>query len=147
MAPEGLTCFAKVKLGQSGRVNADSLSVSALPWALGRLQSGALEDLCADAFEASLIALREDLTALVAEDHPFDAKQLIAMVRRLHEWARYTPLGDGLAWMVISPVRAQPAEAQTRPKDESITAAQSTDASAKEEQEEDEERDLPILKR
>ncbi|WP_181321977.1 DEAD/DEAH box helicase [Trinickia symbiotica] len=145
MAPEGLTCFAKVKLGQSGRVNADSLSVSALPWALGRLQSGALEDLCAEAFEASLIALREDLTTLVAEDQPFDAKQLVAMVRRLHEWARYTPLSDGLAWMVISPVRAQPAEAQTRPKDESITAAQSTDASSKAQQEEDEKRDLPIL--
>ncbi len=71
MAPEGLTCFAKVKLGYSGQVNADSpLSVSALPWALGRLQSGALEELCADAFEANLIALREDLTTLVAEDQP-----------------------------------------------------------------------------
>ncbi|MBB1191968.1 hypothetical protein EII07_29265, partial [Klebsiella pneumoniae] len=68
MAPEGLTCFAKVRLGQDGRVIADSLSVSALPWALGRLHSDALEDLCAQAFESSLTDLRKDIAALVAED-------------------------------------------------------------------------------
>ncbi|MGX7002823.1 DEAD/DEAH box helicase [Caballeronia sp. KNU42] len=144
MAPEGLTCFAKVKLGQGGRVSADSLSVSALPWALGRLQSGELEDLSADTFESSLTALRDDLAALVAEDKPFDATQLIGMVQRLHEWARYKPVSDGLAWMVISPVRTQPARAQGRRTDEGAAARQSTDASA-EEQEAEEERDLPIL--
>lgn len=145
MAPEGLTCFAKVKLGQDGRVSANSLSVSALPWALGRLQKGELEDLCADAFESSLTSLREDLVALVAEDKPFDAPQLIAMVQRLHEWACYQPVSDGLAWLVVSPARALPAAPQSRRAVEGAAARPSADASVEEQQAADEERDLPIL--
>ncbi|WP_260427075.1 hypothetical protein [Burkholderia stagnalis] len=36
MAPEGLTCFARLTIGAEGRSSGDNLSVSALPWALGR---------------------------------------------------------------------------------------------------------------
>ncbi|VCU72433.1 Viral (Superfamily 1) RNA helicase [Pigmentiphaga humi] len=144
MAPEGLTCFAKMKLGQGGRVNADSLSVSALPWALGRLKSGELEGLCADSFESSLTGLRDDLAALAAEDKPFDATQLMAMVQRLHEWARYEPASDGLAWIVISPARVQPME-QARRSNEDSGAKRSACAASEDQHEAEEERDLPIL--
>ncbi|MFT4063339.1 DEAD/DEAH box helicase [Paraburkholderia sp.] len=133
MAPEGLTCFAKMKVGQGGRVNIDSLSVSALPWALGRLERGELADLGAEAFDAGLKGLKDDLASLVAdEDNPFDAAQLIAIVQRLHEWAGYKPTSDGLAWMVILPERTSSKEVQPREAPD-------------EKQETEEERDLPIL--
>lgn len=144
MAPEGLTCFAKVRLGQGGRVQTDSLSVSALPWALGRLKSGKLEDLCADAFESSLMSLRNDMAAIVAEDEPFDAAQLIEMVRRLHEWAGYEPAGDDLAWMVMSPRQAQPTEERNRPANDSARS-QPAEAATDAQQEADEQQDMPIL--
>lgn len=126
MASEGLTCFAKVRLGQGGCIIADTLSVSALPWALGRLQASALEELCADAFDASLTSLKEDIAALVA-GVALDAAQLLAIVDRLHRWADYAPAGDALAWAVIAPSADPQKGAPSEP------------------QEPDEQQDLPIL--
>lgn len=145
MAPEGLTCFAKVRLGQDGRVSADSLSVSALPWALGRLQGETLEDLCAQAFESSLTDLREDIKALVAEDTPFNEIQLQALVGRLHAWARYEPEGSGLAWVVVASTRARSPSASIQTQDENVEAALPNESAADTEREADEEQDLPIL--
>lgn len=143
MAPEGLTCFAKLKLEQDGRMNAESLSVSALPWALGRLESGELGDLRADVFESSLGALKTDLAALVAGDTPFNAAQLVAMVQRLYEWAGYEPSDDRLACLVLM----APAQSQAQAPagmDEAASARRSTGVPA-EHQVIDEKRDLPIL--
>lgn len=102
MAPEGLTCFAKLSIGAGGRSSGDALSVSALPWALGRLREGELTDLTAVAFDADAAMLKREFDMLLGGGMTeIDCDMLIEMARRLQTWAGLEP-GDGLvAWMAI----------------------------------------------
>lgn len=102
MAPEGLTCFAKLAIGAGGRSSGDALSVSALPWALGRLRDGELSDLNAAAFDAHAATLKSDVDALLGGGTiVIDCDVLAAMAARLQAWAGLAPKDGLLAWMVV----------------------------------------------
>lgn len=58
---EGLTCFAKVALNVFGEPQWDQVSVSTVPWALGRLKSFGLGGLDFAAFQSNLKTLQHEL--------------------------------------------------------------------------------------
>ena len=58
---EGLTCFAKVALNVLGEPQWDKVSVSTVPWALGRLKSFGLGGLDFDDFQSNLKTLQHEL--------------------------------------------------------------------------------------
>ncbi|KVC64306.1 hypothetical protein WI72_07620 [Burkholderia ubonensis] len=149
MAPEGLTCFAKLTIGAGGRSAGDDLSVSALPWALGRLRDGELSDLSAEAFEADAAMLKRDFDALLGNAAEIDFDVLSAMVDRLHAWAGLAPRSGLLAYMVIKPANngrpAQP-RAALRTDDDATPQAGLDEAGADGDTEEEAAgSDLPIL--
>ncbi|KVN26402.1 hypothetical protein WT11_32365 [Burkholderia stagnalis] len=113
MAPEGLTCFARLTIGAEGRSSGDNLSVSALPWALGRLRDGELSDLSAEAFDADAAMLKRDFDVLLGNATVIDYAVLSEMVGRLHAWAGLEPGSGLLAYMVIRPANnGRPAQAR-----------------------------------
>jgi hypothetical protein len=63
---EGLTCCSRVRLDAQGGPLFDEVSVSTVPWALGRLRRSDLQGLAFDAFQEALEHLREDLRAFRA---------------------------------------------------------------------------------
>ncbi len=63
---EGLTCCSRVRLDAQGGPLFDEVSVSMVPWALGRLRQGDLQGLAFEAFEEALERLREDLRTFLA---------------------------------------------------------------------------------
>ncbi len=150
MAPEGLTCFAKLSIGAGGRSSGDALSVSALPWALGRLRDGELSDLNAAAFDADAATLRRDFDMLLGGGTiEIDCDVLIEMVRRLQTWAGLEP-GDGLlAWMAIKAAKSgrvyQASSAATHLNSAAQPVAADDTVAADDDDEDSASVDLPIL--
>lgn len=67
---EGRTCFARVDLNVDGEPNFDPVSVSTLPWALGRVASLGLPSLSFEAFDAARAALKDKLQNFKAQRVP-----------------------------------------------------------------------------
>ncbi|MCE4361910.1 AAA domain-containing protein [Xanthomonas hortorum] len=103
LSADGCTCFARLKLSADGRPDFEGISFSALPWAMGQLQSKSLHRLSMEQFEQETTALTLELghefgnaTAV------FDAAALSALVERLVQWAGYRPpAATALAWMEV----------------------------------------------
>ncbi|MFJ3115100.1 DEAD/DEAH box helicase [Pseudomonas protegens] len=106
MAATGLTCYAKLTLGPNGEPNFESLSVSALPWALGRLASGDIGALCAVTFDESVRELKRVLADEQSQwaDKRLGAKQLPQVLKHLEQWAGWTLPQTDLAYMDIWPI-------------------------------------------
>ena len=101
---EGETCFAKVRLNALGEPQFDQVSVSTVPWALGRVLHGGVESLSFEAFQSSLRQLQEDLLNFQARrsaaagvaEHPqehlpltrADIEKLLAI---FYAWAEFEP--------------------------------------------------------
>ena len=103
LAPEGLTCFAKLHVHANGTPDFDTFSVSALPWAAGMLQRGELTRLCAQAFEASVNNLKQDLLSAwtCRADEDFNPALLAQFAAILREWAGFAPAGALDAWVEV----------------------------------------------
>jgi hypothetical protein len=126
LAPEGLTCFAKLHVHANGTPDFDTFSVSALPWAAGMLQRDEWTRLCAEAFEASVSTLKQDLESAWtcrSEEH-LNPALLAQFAAILQEWAGFAPAGALDAWVeVLGDERTKraaeaPAIAEPQPEDD-----------------------------
>lgn len=138
MASTGLTCYARLTLDLKGKPDFDGLSVSALPWALGRLIKHDLGALCAVDFEDSVRALKRGLADDWSQSQGnLSGSELIAqIVTRLRFWADFHLPHTDLAYLDIWPLpKGKNALTATEP-DEPETESTSEQAQVD---------DLPIL--
>ncbi|WP_266157461.1 AAA domain-containing protein, partial [Dyella silvatica] len=103
MAAAGLTCFAKLSVNPKGEPDFNGLSLSALPWALGKLAGKDMDALCAEAFEASVAKLKHGLLDEFSqqEEKILGPAFLLRMCELLQAWASFSPQGAGLAYLDI----------------------------------------------
>jgi predicted nucleic acid-binding Zn-ribbon protein len=163
---EGSTCFAKVKLSVDGVPCFERLSISTLPWALGRAQESGLSSLGYDAFETAKLRLSE-LLANFRSDYgvgweeesskrAIANSEIIGLHGLLCEWAGYVPADCGrLAVLVAnttekrSAMRAQKTEPDRkiagRIRNDAETLAALGDSEQDEEDEDSIEPEIDIL--
>lgn len=105
---EGNTCFAKLSVSSEGFPDFKSISLSTLPWAMGRLANRNLQALSAQNYETEQtklqVALSELATHLTQEesviitDKPkaecLSAQALVALLSILIKWSGYEPEHD-----------------------------------------------------
>jgi hypothetical protein len=118
---EGLTCFAKIFLNQHAEPQMDRVSVSTVPWALGRLRKVGIKGLDFDAYEADFQSLKNDLANFPSQrqkqrsGNPLESSGAVVrspLVRgdidRLQQifytWAGFEPEGNELPVAVIRTV-------------------------------------------
>lgn len=101
---EGHTCFARINLDPLGQPTFDPVSVSTVPWALGRTLAHGVDSLGAAHFEAAQQDLRDRLlefqtqralpAALEPGDQPWaplTGAEILALSALLTDWAGFTP--------------------------------------------------------
>lgn len=112
-APEGLTCFAQLRLNTAGTPDFNSLSFSTLPWAAGMLQQGKLSQLCASAFEESVANLKEKFESAWScrADEKCSPVFLQVLSGLLVDWAGFQPRGRDIAWV---DVQKEPAKVSSK---------------------------------
>jgi len=109
---EGRTCFARVSMDAEGRVTFDEISVSTVPWAIGRVRSAGLATLGADAFTEAKALLQQDLRAFRQQEaapaseeaergEPMSCARALALLSLLEKWAGYAPREGRLAAVVL----------------------------------------------
>lgn len=120
----GETCFARLPLDNDGRAHWDKFSISTLPWALSRLKSGNLNELCSDSFGRAKQELRRELdnfastlersqTEPSAEDQaiaslprPLTGMDIVKLTDLLFSWSGYTPKQNSMALLQVYPQTA-----------------------------------------
>lgn len=102
-APEGLTCYAQLKLTAEGVPDFKSLSLSTLPWAAGMLRQGRLDQLCAPTFEASVANVKEKIESAWScrTDDKCSPGFVGVLAVLLADWAGFRPRGQDLAWVDV----------------------------------------------
>lgn len=109
---EGRTCFARLSMDAEGRVAFGEISVSTVPWAIGRVRSSGLAALGADAFAEAKALLQQDLRAFRQQEAgagseeaelgtPMTCARVLALLSLLEKWAGYSPREAGLAAIVL----------------------------------------------
>ncbi len=97
---EGSTCFAKLTLSPRGSVNLDNLSLSTLPWALGKLESGCEEQISESNYIDETEFLQEYNRKIplleVDQDNILDANALMYLCQGLFNWAQRCPTNQPL---------------------------------------------------
>lgn len=99
---EGLTCCASIWVDADGTPALGAISVSTVPWALGRIARQGLDSLDFDAFTADLQSLKLDVKTLRASRHGIQAAsdpgawaltaaELTALLRILDTWSGHAP--------------------------------------------------------
>jgi hypothetical protein len=124
---KGRTCFARIRLNDQGETQFEEVSVSTVPWALGRLQTHGLAGLDVDAFVASKQALTDALRNFRAgrskqaatgttrkasragneesetvASRPLTAAELLALNELFFDWAGYRSEGSDAMAPVIA---------------------------------------------
>lgn len=103
---EGLSCYAKLTVDQNGTPLFDTMSVSTLPWALGKLCQNSLDQLVMTEFEKSCEKLQEGVCRIQNELplHPdkvgvrvLNASSLYKLSKLLNDWSGFD-LKDNL-WL------------------------------------------------
>lgn len=116
---EGLTCFAKVALNALGEPQWDKVSVSTVPWALGRLKSFGLGGLDFEDFRSNLKTLQHELAdfqtqrlkdrsagaqkdgAAPSASLPLVRAEIEQLVKIFCSWADFTPDSSEFPVVVI----------------------------------------------
>jgi len=103
MSPEGRTCYAKLPISIDGHPIFNELSVSSLPWALGRVHQSTLESLCAETFEQAAEDLRHQMESCWSclEDPKLSPEFLSQLVNILVEWAGFPVTLTSPAWVDV----------------------------------------------
>lgn len=97
---EGLTCFAKLPVSEKGIPDFTGLSLSTLPWALGKLRKDLLEELCFSSYETDVVKLREVVKRIETclnkdeKSSPMGADALRVMLQGLASWADFAPMRE-----------------------------------------------------
>lgn len=98
----GEACFAKLEVDSDGQPNLASLSVSTLPWALGKLFNGQLNDLSYALYKSELAELEQTINALFKLDTIDDKtdthkllsiKDLKDLIKLFNSWAEGFEIG------------------------------------------------------
>lgn len=109
---EGRTCFARLSLDARGHTTFEEISVSTVPWAIGRIRRSGLATLGTDAFAEAKALLEQELRgyrqqASVGGDGatdeavPMDGARVLALLSLLEKWAGFAPREAGLAAAVL----------------------------------------------
>jgi hypothetical protein len=109
---EGRTCFARLSMDAEGHVTFDEISVSTVPWAIGRVRATGLAALGAEAFAEAKALLQQDLRGFRQEDagaageeadraSPMTCARVLALLSLLEKWAGFRPREAGLAAIVL----------------------------------------------
>ncbi len=95
---KGATCFAKVRIDASGVPNLTEISVSTLPWALGRLRQSGTGGLSFESYRASIEGLKARLHnfgqargSRDTGDGALTGEDILALQRLFHDWAGFEP--------------------------------------------------------
>lgn len=102
---EGLTCFAKLAVDNTGKPNLDKISLSTLPWALGKLQQLDYAALNSKHYNQELKKLSAALNLLsshLSNTHSkviadfvapgvLTASSLLILIQTLKKWAGFSP--------------------------------------------------------
>ncbi|WP_256658688.1 DEAD/DEAH box helicase [Pseudomonas sp. LP_7_YM] len=96
---DGETCFAKLRLNSQGVPQLETVSVSALPWALGTLAQKGLDALAFDSFETAKGELQVRLKNFLSNrkhhtDLPLSAMEVLRLHEILCSWAVFQPEGN-----------------------------------------------------
>uniref|UniRef100_A0A699GJR0 Poly A polymerase head domain-containing protein n=1 Tax=Tanacetum cinerariifolium TaxID=118510 RepID=A0A699GJR0_TANCI len=104
-APEGLTCFAKLRWSADGVPDVKGMSLSTLPWAAGMQLAGQLRQLRADVFEESVFEVKERIAAAWAcqDEQPAMPAFLQEVAELLAQWAGFRPRSANIAWVDVYP--------------------------------------------
>jgi hypothetical protein len=162
---EGLTCMAKVKAGPSGEPLLKEVSVSTVPWALGRVRTKGLVGLDFDVFQDGTEALKLDLqqfrTVRMAEAGaqppdgedekkgsagkpvpvPLSGDELRALLALFQRWAGYGPEALGTDQPILV-IRAKSVE--DRKKEGAPATSRETVRADEDDEFEDDEAELEI---
>lgn len=116
-APEGLTCFARLRWSADGVPDFNGMSLSTLPWAGGMQLSGQLQQLRAEVFEASVIDVKEHIASAWSchDDGASIPVFLQEVADILADWAGFRPRSADVAWVDVlpPPPPVKPPAAQT----------------------------------
>lgn len=128
---EGPTCFARIKISDHGEPLFDAISVSTVPWALGRIQGDGLHGLSFDAFQGGLLELQERLKNFQAQRlenihkvagsrsasaekgaeapsiYPLSGTEVLDLLEVLYQWAGFRPAQSNDSKTAAVLVRAQ----------------------------------------
>ncbi len=159
---EGDSCFVKLSLNQHGVPNWNSLSVSALPWALGCLQNDALDQLTSDNFQHKCEQFQDKVDLLtrhfgndVNELATLNSKWIAQFIIELEEWAGMRLTQDysfTLEWKEqkapAKSVKSQSSTGQEAPqeqlKHQTNVPAERDSKASDDESEEDQATELPM---
>lgn len=126
---EGETCFARVRLNARGEPQFDQVSVSTVPWALGRVLHGGIGSLSFDTFQASLKQLQDDLqnfqarrkTAEASEqpvnDLPLTRADVENLLEVFYAWAGFKPDKSESTLAIVRAVVGKRPAADAKPDD------------------------------
>lgn len=93
---EGQTCFAKLKLDKDGYPQFDDVSVSTLPWAIGKLLKDRVADMSFAKYSKDSDELIERLSSIdlplksLSGKGVLDTKAIHELMKMLYEWAGVT---------------------------------------------------------
>ena len=121
---EGMTCFAKLTVDKEGTPDFKGLSVSTLPWALGKLSQGSAAKLSLEAFRNRNTLLTEQLNRLthLLPVHPqsgksyLNAAALTGLLEILCQWAQYSPSSPFALQLDWYPLKASRSTEKNTPR-------------------------------
>ena len=131
---EGKTCFAKLKISQTGELlfksEREAISVSTLPWALGQIQVQGISALTHSAFEESKERLSESLHSFQSyrkatasqgpqkPANPLTIVDILDLHKAFCKWAAFSPSGNAVAMIVVRAEKKDPNKKQTEREEE-----------------------------
>lgn len=106
---EGRTCFARLSLDAQGHATFDEISVSTVPWAIGRIRASGLGALDSMAFDEAKALLQQELRGFRREAFgedgdgsvPMTCARVLSLHSLLEKWAGYAPRETTLAAAVL----------------------------------------------
>lgn len=147
---EGVTCFAKIKLNAKGEPLPGEVSVSTVPWALGRILNYGLVSLDMDAFQQSLSQLEQELHNFNATryfrpddiDQPLSSGDIKKLLDLFYVWAGFTPSDHQKAVIAVRVRVGNPPKIVPAPVSEEALTSPPLEENVSEEDQEDEEESI-----
>lgn len=116
---EGMTCFARMSVNEFGEPNFATISVSTLPWALGKLAKHKLEEINYQNFQNDLGVLKDSLQLLsrhlanknsvITPDaegcQVLTAMGLLKLIEIMRNWAGFSPIDEIVTYVELVQIK------------------------------------------
>lgn len=166
---EGVSCFSRIRVNCNGEILLDEISVSTVPWSLGRIQvTKNLDGLSFDAFQDGVLNLKEKLrnfqaqrindrnsqvskqpkdqkTSIESSSFPLTGSDILALTEVFYSWAGYQPITSGTSERAIVVVRAKSGKPSNKSAQPTLTSDISEEDDADTEDEPVEDTEIDIL--